>query len=90
MSDIQRSLRHVYGPATLIAISALFATTAEAGSHRARLSRDLESRIAAASSQSTTVILSGTDEQVRTLVARYGVVLKKPLRGGAPPASSRP
>ena len=83
MSDIQRSLRHVYGPATLIAISALFATTAEAGSHRARLSRDLESRIAAASSQSTTVILSGTDEQVRTLVARYGVVLKKPLRGGA-------
>ena len=83
MSDTLRSLRHPYGPAALIAVAALFATTAEAGSHRARLSRDLESRIAAARGESTTIIVSGTDAEVRTLATRYGAVLKKSLRGGA-------
>ncbi len=83
MSDTLRSSRHVYGPAALIVVSALFATTAEAGPHRARLSRDLESRIAAARGEPATVIVSGSDERVRSLATRYGAVLKKPLRGGA-------
>jgi len=83
MSDTLRSFRHFSGPAALLALCASFATTAEAGSHHARLSKDLESRIEAARAEPTTVIVSGTDEQVRALATRYGAVLKKSIRGGA-------
>jgi len=83
MSDTLRSFRHFSGPATLLVLFALFATTAEAGPHHARLSKDLESRIEAARADPTTVIVSGTDEQVRALATRYGAVLKKSIRGGA-------
>src|SRR5262245_41459785 len=83
MSDTLRSSRHLYGPAALTVVLALFATTVEADPHRARLSKDLESRIAAARGEPTTVIVSGSDEQVRTLATKYGAVLKKSIRGGA-------
>ena len=83
MSDTLRSFRHFSGPAALIAVLALCATTAEAGPHHARLSKDLESRIAAARGEPATVIVSGTNEQVRSLATRYGAVVKKSIRGGA-------
>jgi serine protease AprX len=82
MSDTLRSLRHPYGPAALIVGFVLFATAAEAGQHHARLSKDLESRITAARGELTTVIVSGTDEDVQILAERYGAVFKKSLRGG--------
>src|SRR4029079_12783357 len=83
MSDTLRSFRHFSGPATLLVLFALFATTAAAGPHHARLSEGLESRIQSARAHPTTVIVSGTDEQVRALATRYGAVLKKSIRGGA-------
>jgi serine protease AprX len=82
MSDTLRSSRHPYGPAALIVGFVLFATAAEAGQHHARLSKDLESRITAARGELTTVIVSGTDEDVRALAEQYGAVFKKSLRGG--------
>src|SRR4249920_2909478 len=76
-------VRHAHGPASFIIFVSLFAAAAEAGPHRARLSRDLESRIASGRGEQTTVIVSGTDADVQALATRYGAVVKKSVRGGA-------
>ncbi|MEO8522344.1 MAG: S8 family serine peptidase, partial [Acidobacteriota bacterium] len=56
---------------------------AQAGPHKARLSRDLADRIAAGGSGAADVIVSGTPETLQALAARYGARVKKSLRGGA-------
>src|SRR5688572_19842767 len=56
---------------------------AGAQSHRARLSRDLADRIKHRVEASTEVIVSGSDARIDTLTARYGVLLKKRIHGGA-------
>ena len=59
------------------------AVAAQAGPRRARLSRDLVDRLARADAEATDVIVTGTEDQVRTLAARYGATVKKSLRSGA-------
>ena len=56
---------------------------AQAGPHRARLSKDLADRLAAGDQRSTRVIVSGSEELVVTLATRYGARVTKTLRGGA-------
>ena len=78
-----RSARRWTSIGIAISFVALLSAPAEAGPHRARLSRDLADRIAAGSNESSKVIVSGSPEQVRTIAARYGAQVKKSLRGGA-------
>ena len=75
--------RRLVNTAAAFAVVVLLGQLAEAGPHRARLSQDLEARLAAGGHDSTSVIISGSDADVQTLVARYGARLKKTLRGGA-------
>ena len=84
MSKISRSsARRLYGAVATLAVVVLFATAAEAGSHRAKLSKDLEARIGAGDGEMSSVIVSGSDAEVQALALRYGARVKKPLRGGA-------
>jgi hypothetical protein len=59
------------------------ATTAFAGPHRARLSKDLADHLASASSASVDVIVDGTADEIQSLAVRYGAKVKKPLKNGA-------
>ena len=79
-SSVRRAAR-----AGLAAVILAFVTAipAEADSHRARLSRDLADRVAAGTDAPASVIVSGTDAEIRALAARYGARIKKAVRGGA-------
>ena len=68
--------------AIALAVSALWAVSAEAG-HRARLSRDLADRIAASRTDTVRVIVSGTDAEVSEIAGRHGARVAKRLRGAA-------
>lgn len=59
------------------------AVPAQAGPHRARLSRDLADRIAAGGAGTAEVIVSGTPEQLRALAERHGARVTKSLHEGA-------
>src|SRR4029453_18839884 len=54
---------------------------AEAGPHRARLSRDLAEGLK--NGQPATVIVAGTDSELEAIAARHGARVKKLLRGAA-------
>ena len=83
MTELSRVFaRRISGPA-LILLVVLFPAVANAGPHRAKLSKDLEARLAAGRSEATNVIVSGTDAEIQTLAIRYGAVVKKSLRGAA-------
>src|SRR5215203_650016 len=58
--------------AAVFAVLMLVGQLAEAGPHRARLSKDLEARLA-----------SGSDAEVDALAVRYGARRTKSVRGGA-------
>ena len=66
-----------------VSFGLLFSQVAEAASHRARMSKDLEARLAAGTTDTSSVIVMGSDAEVQALVARYGARLKKAVRGGA-------
>ena len=84
MDNLSRSrARRVCGTGATLAAFLLAGQVAEAGSHRARLSKDLEARLAAGDRKTTSVIVSGSAADVQTLVARHGVRWKKSVRGGA-------
>jgi hypothetical protein len=57
-----------------------FSLPAQAGPHRARLSRDLAERLAQGRDEPTSVIVCGSRHKVEALAARYGARLKKLLR----------
>src|SRR5262245_7633785 len=72
----------------LSAVLALLALTTvvapvEAAGQRAKLSRDLEQRLASGSSERTRVILSGTSAEVDVIASKHGVQIKKKLQRGA-------
>src|SRR6188768_3864041 len=69
--------------AAVFAVLMLAGQLAEAGPHRARLSKDLEARLASGSEETTRVIVSGTDAEVDALAVRYGARRTKSVRGGA-------
>jgi serine protease AprX len=69
--------------AAVFAVLMLVGQLAEAGPHRARLSKDLEARLASGSEETTRVIVSGTDAEVDALAVRYGARRTKSVRGGA-------
>ncbi len=71
--------------ATAIAVLALVlsAIPAWGGPHRARLSRDLADRLATGTTEATSVIVSGSDADIRAIAARHGARIKKALRGAA-------
>src|SRR6476620_833618 len=60
----------------------IFLSAPASAQHRARLSQDLADRIASATNESTSVIVSGSESAVQTLAVRYGARLKKTVRGG--------
>jgi len=74
--------RRISGPA-LILFLVLCPTFVDAAPHRARLSKDLEARLAAGRTDATSVIVSGTQAEIESIASRYGAVLKKLLRGAA-------
>src|SRR5262245_29721064 len=74
--------RRISGPALLVVLS-LIPTAVQADPHRARLSKDLEARLAAGRNDVTSVIVSGTQTEIELIAARYGAVVKKSLRRGA-------
>ncbi|HEU4935507.1 MAG TPA: S8 family peptidase, partial [Vicinamibacterales bacterium] len=74
--------RRISGPALILSL-ALSPAVVEAGPHRARLSQDLEARLAAGSTGATSVIISGTETAIRSVAQRYGATVTKSLRGGA-------
>lgn len=61
----------------------LGAGTVRADPHRARLSRDLEDRLASGQEAASRVIVTGTPEVVGALATRYGARLVKGVHGGA-------
>src|SRR6185503_12163119 len=74
--------RRISGPALLLVLT-LVPTAVYAAPHRARLSKDLEARLAAGRNDATSVIVSGTEAAIQSLAQRYGAVVKKSLRGAA-------
>ena len=74
--------RRISGPALILSL-ALAPAVVHAGPHRARLSKDLEARLATGSTGATSVIISGTETTIQSLAQRYGATIKKLLRGGA-------
>jgi serine protease AprX len=67
-----------------VAVGFVFlSVSAEAGARRPRLSRDLADRVAARTSDSARVIVTGTAADVQLLAARYGARVTKSVRGGA-------
>src|SRR3954447_26271130 len=83
MIELSRAFaRRISGPA-LILVLVLAPTIVQAASHRARLSKDLESRLVAGASGATSIIVSGTESDIQSLALRYSAVVKKSVRGGA-------
>ena len=70
---------------TLSAVALLFtfATTAGAQGSRAHLSNDLQRHLDAGDSDSTSVIVSGSQEQVAAIASRHGLRIARPLASGA-------
>src|SRR6185436_17755835 len=72
-------------------LSIVFLTTAtafaaaplEAGARRARLSRDIEERIARRVEAPTEIIVSAAADKVDQLAARYGATVTKKIKGAA-------
>ena len=62
---------------------AVVATPLEAGSRKPRLSRDLAEQVRARRDVPASVIVSGSDADVRRIAARYGAKIKKRLSQGA-------
>ena len=74
-------------PATLLLSSVAFllvsVASADAQGHRAHLSADLQKRLDAGDGASSTVILSGTSEQIAAIAARHSLRIRRMLAGGA-------
>jgi len=68
---------------TALLVVVLFGATVDAATHQARLSGDLAQRLASGSNDISSVIVSGTPDQIAVLAARYGARVKKTLREGA-------
>src|SRR5262245_6920375 len=58
-------------------------TSADARDHRAHLSADLQKHLDAGDSGPSTVILSGTSDQISLIAARHGLRIRRLLTGGA-------
>ena len=69
--------------AVLVAALALFATTADAGPRRARLSSDLSAHLTSGSGADVDVIVSGSVEKIARLAQRHRLRLKRQLESGA-------
>jgi serine protease AprX len=80
---LKQGVRRGASLAAVFAVLMLVGQLAEAGPHRARLSKDLEARLASGSEETTRVIVSGTDAEVDALAVRYGARRTKSVRGGA-------
>ncbi|MDQ3212576.1 MAG: hypothetical protein M3Q85_07865, partial [Acidobacteriota bacterium] len=65
------------------ALCTLLSVPAQAGPHRARLSKDLADRVTAGSDEPSRIIIAGTRGKVQALAARYGARVHKYLRAGA-------
>ncbi|MBW8894796.1 MAG: S8 family serine peptidase, partial [Acidobacteria bacterium] len=74
--------RRISGPAFLLLV-VLCPSLAAAGARHARLSKDLEARIASGRTDATSVIVAGTETEIQSLALRYGATVKKSLRGAA-------
>ena len=59
------------------------AASAEAQSHHARMSRDLELRLQAGDTDATSVIVAGSPEGIARIAARHGLRITKQLETGA-------
>src|ERR1041385_3949331 len=65
------------------AVSLTLAAGADAQARRAHLSNDLQRYLDSGDSTGTTVIVSGSAEQVAAIAARHGLRVRKPLTSGA-------
>jgi serine protease AprX len=73
-------------PATLLSSVAFLlvsVASADAQGHRAHLSADLQKHLDAGDGASSSVILSGTSEQIAALAARHSLRIRRLLAGGA-------
>ncbi|MEO6239415.1 MAG: S8 family peptidase, partial [Vicinamibacterales bacterium] len=78
------ALRRVFTTVAVLAVAIVAVPApATAQGHRARLSSDLSERLRQRVEGATEVIVSVKDSDIDSLVARYGMRLKKRLRGGA-------
>ena len=57
--------------------------SADAQSHHARVSRDLELRLQAGDTDATSVIVAGSPERIARIAARHGLRITKQLETGA-------
>src|SRR5258706_1115458 len=83
MQNLRSVARRLSQSVAALVVVVVVASAAEAGPHRAKLSKDLEARIAAGDGATSGVIVSGSDAEVQALAARYGARVKKSIRGGA-------
>ena len=70
-----RPLRVIWHISTVIVAALLFATSADAGPRRARLSSDLSQHLSSGSG-AVDVIVSGSVEKIDRLSRRYGLHVK--------------
>src|SRR4051812_40042734 len=78
--------RLLYSAASLVIVGGVLAAlppAAQAGPHRARLSRDVVERLAARDEARTDVIVATGDGAIDQLALRYGARVKRRIRGGA-------
>jgi len=66
-----------------VALLLVSVTSADAQGRRAHLSADLQKHLDAGDSASSTVIVSGTSEQIAAIAARHGLRIRRLLAGGA-------
>src|SRR5689334_18178974 len=78
-----RALRVIWHISTVIVAGLVFATPAEAGARRARLSSDLSAHLSASSNGAVDVIVSGSQEKIERLAQRHGLQIRKALSSGA-------
>ncbi len=68
----------------VLALTLMFASTAvDAAPGGARLSSDLQARVAAGRSDAVDVIVNGTPDRIKALARRHGLTVKKALSTGA-------
>jgi serine protease AprX len=66
-----------------VAFLLISVTSADAQGHRAHLSADLQQHLEAGDSAPTTVILSGTSDQIAAVAARHSLRIRRLLASGA-------
>src|SRR4051812_3102815 len=78
-----RSLRMAFVAAAALALLMPTLATAAGRGHRARLSRDLETRLWGGDASETRVIVAGSSARIDALAARHGLRVVRRLATGA-------